>query len=38
MQYKKSTISRVYCLSRFLEHIFAAILKAVHADKSNSNK
>ena len=33
----KNTISRVYCLSRSFEHIFPAILKTVHSDKSNVN-
>ena len=28
----------VYCSSRSFEHIFPAILKAVHSDKSNGNK
>ena len=35
---KKSTISGVYCSSRSFEHMFRAILKTVHSDKSNSNK
>ena len=34
----KNTISRVYCLSRSFEHIFPAILKTVHLDKSNDKK
>ena len=34
----KNRISRVYCLSRSFEHIFSAILKTVHSDKSNGNK
>ena len=28
----------VYCSSRSFEHIFPAILKTVHSDKSNGNK
>ena len=34
----KNTISGVYCSSRSFEHIFPAILKTVHSDKSNSNR
>ena len=34
----KNTISRVYCLSRSFEHIFPAILKTVHSDKSSGKK
>ena len=34
----KNTISGVYCSSRSFEHIFPAILKTVHSEKSNSNK
>ena len=34
----KNTISRVCCLSRSFEHIFPAILKALHSDKSKGNK
>ena len=34
----KNTISGVYCSSRSFEYIFPTILKAVHSDKSNSNK
>ena len=34
----KNTISGVFCSSRSFEHIFPAILKTVHSDKSNGNK
>ena len=34
----KNTISGVFCSSRSFEHIFPAILKTVHSDKSNVNK
>ena len=33
----KNTISAVYCSLTSFEHIFTAILKTVHSDKSNSN-
>ena len=33
----KNTISSVYCSSRSFEHIFPAILKTVHSDKSYTN-
>ena len=34
----KNTISGVHCSSMSFEHIFPAILKTVHSDKSNSNR
>ena len=34
----KHILSSVYYLPKFFEHIFPAILKTVHSDKSNGNK